>query len=210
MDSFFGFLRIPSLYDLGVMLPGIIVGLTIHEFSHALVATSLGDDTPRREGRLTLSPLSHIDPVGVLLLLIAGFGWAKPVPVNPYNFRGDPRNGMALVALAGPLSNFVLAFIIVLFLAFGGINLPYAWEIGITAVAINVSLGVFNLLPVFPLDGEKIFNRFFSYEIRKFMVSYGQAILLLLLFTGAISFVLQPITRFILNFYFALFKFLVG
>ncbi|NYE58661.1 site-2 protease family protein [Carboxydothermus ferrireducens] len=210
MDSFFGFLRIPSLYDLGVMLPGIVVGLTIHEFSHALVATSLGDDTPRREGRLTLSPLSHIDPVGFLLLLIAGFGWAKPVPVNPYNFRGEPRNGMALVALAGPLSNFVLAFIIVLFLAFGGINLPYAWEIGITAVAINVSLGVFNLLPVFPLDGEKIFNRFFSYEIRKFMVSYGQAILLLLLFTGAISFVLQPITRFILNFYFALFKLLAG
>jgi len=210
MDSFFGFLRVPSLYDLGVMLPGIIVGLTIHEFSHALVATSLGDDTPRREGRLTLSPLSHVDPVGFLLLLIAGFGWAKPVPVNPYNFRGDPRNGMALVALAGPLSNFVLAFIIVLFLAFGGINLPYAWEIGITAVAINVSLGVFNLLPVFPLDGEKIFNRFFSYEIRKFMVSYGQVILLLLLLTGAISFVLQPITRFILNVYFALFKFLAG
>ncbi|GAV24641.1 site-2 protease family protein [Carboxydothermus islandicus] len=210
MDSFFGFLRVPSLYDLGVMLPGIIVGLTIHEFSHALVATSLGDDTPRREGRLTLSPFSHVDPVGFLLLLIAGFGWAKPVPVNPYNFRGDPRNGMALVALAGPLSNFVLAFIIVLFLAFGGINLPYAWEIGITAVAINVSLGVFNLLPVFPLDGEKIFNRFFSYEIRKFMVSYGQVILLLLLLTGAISFVLQPITRFILNVYFALFKFLAG
>ncbi|GAV22323.1 site-2 protease family protein [Carboxydothermus pertinax] len=210
MDNVFSFLSIPSLYDLGVMLPGIILGLTVHEFSHALVASQLGDDTPRREGRLTLSPFAHLDPLGFLMLLLAGFGWAKPVPVNPYNFRGEPRTGMALVAVAGPLSNFALAFVIIIFLALGGIRLPYAWEIGITAVAINVSLGVFNLLPIFPLDGEKIFGRFFSYRVQEFMASYGQAILLLLLFTGVISYILQPITKFILNIYYLIFKLLVG
>lgn len=205
-----GFLSIPSLYDLGVMLPGIILGLTVHEYFHALVAHRLGDKTAEAEGRLTLSPLAHLDPLGFLMLLIAGFGWAKPVPVNPSNFKGDPRTGMALVALAGPISNFILALIIIIFLGLGGINIPYAWEIGITAVAINVSLGVFNLLPVFPLDGEKIFGRFFSYRVQQFMATYGQAILLLLLFTGVISFILQPITRILLNLYYMLFKLIGG
>ncbi|HHW44713.1 MAG TPA: site-2 protease family protein, partial [Desulfotomaculum sp.] len=95
-------LNLPTLYEVGIMLPGIILGLTLHELAHGWTADRLGDHTARYQGRLTLNPLAHVDIIGLILLFVAGFGWAKPVPVNPYNFRGDVRRGMMLVSLAGP------------------------------------------------------------------------------------------------------------
>jgi len=139
----------------------ILICLTIHELAHGAAAYALGDDTAKRMGRLTLNPIRHIDPVGFLMLLIARFGWAKPVPVDMRNFR-RPKVGMAITALAGPMSNFLLAMLILLFqvpilrlFAGGGAGATVAQMIWGTAT-ISVLLGVFNLLPIPPLDGSKI------------------------------------------------------
>ena len=151
---------------IGIGLAGLIVGFTVHEFSHALTAHMQGDDTARRMGRLTFNPVKHIDLLGFLLLLVVGFGWAKPVQVDPYNLRGG-RLGMSFVAFAGPLSNFVLAFILGLVFRFDllpvvlqtrGISSPE--EIlgfaAFLAIFFNLILGIFNLIPLPPLDGSKV------------------------------------------------------
>ena len=150
-----------------VVIP-LIVSLVIHEYAHARAAAMLGDDTARRSGRLTLDPTAHIDPIGTVLLPLLGipFGWAKPVPVNPTRFRRDinMRFGMAITALAGPLSNIVLAAIFAT--AFGVLVAeqvtlaPAQWtntaRLLATLMSVNVSLAVFNLLPIPPLDGSRI------------------------------------------------------
>ncbi len=148
------------------LLPGFIIGLTFHEFSHAYVATRLGDSTARDMGRLTLNPIAHLDLFGTLMLVFAGFGWAKPVPVNATLLR-SPRRDMAMIALAGPVSNVVLALLI-------GFGLRAAYPDGfsaaqtassltstmiwitVQAVWINVILAAFNLIPIPPLDGSRI------------------------------------------------------
>ena len=151
---------------IGIGLAGLIVGFTVHEFSHAFTAHMQGDNTARRMGRLTFNPVKHIDLLGFLLLLVVGFGWAKPVQVDPYNLRGG-RLGMSLVAFAGPLSNFVLAFILGLVFRFD--LLPVVFQArGISgveeilgfaaflAIFFNLILGIFNLIPLPPLDGSKV------------------------------------------------------
>ncbi len=154
------------LLVIGIGLAGLIVGFTVHEFSHAFTAHMQGDDTARRMGRLTFNPLKHIDLLGFLLLLVVGFGWAKPVQVDPYNLRGG-RLGMSLVAFAGPLSNFILAFALGLVFRFDlvpvvldtrGISgveeiLGFA---AFLAIFFNIILGIFNLIPLPPLDGSKV------------------------------------------------------
>ena len=140
----------------------ILICLTIHELAHGAAALALGDDTAKRMGRLTLNPIKHIDPIGFLMLLVVRFGWAKPVPVDMRNFR-HPKFGMAVVALAGPVSNFLLAALILLFqvpivrLLQGGDGIGYLVGdmLRMTAL-ISVFLGVFNLLPIPPLDGSKV------------------------------------------------------
>jgi len=136
-----------------IYLVSIVIAITIHEFSHAWVADKLGDPTPRLAGRLTLNPLAHLDPIGTLALLIARFGWGKPVPIDPYNLA-SPKKDEALISLAGPASNLILAVILSLILRFSPIPLPvYLFFI---IIVLNISLALFNLLPIPPLDGSKI------------------------------------------------------
>ena len=150
------------LADLLIIAPGFIAGLTLHEFSHALAASRLGDPTARSAGRLTLNPLAHLDLFGTIALVFVGFGWAKPVPVNPSHLR-FPRRDMALIALAGPVANVLLAAAISLALRFVVfpriapelVSTPLTMVL-IQAVWINIILAVFNLIPIPPLDGSRI------------------------------------------------------
>lgn len=178
----------------------LVIAFTIHEFMHAYVAYQLGDSTAKNQGRLTLDPRSHLDVLGSLMLLAFGFGWAKPVPVNPNYLRNGPKAGMAVVAAAGPISNLVLAglgalaFKAVMATA-GGIPptpilpfLPTSWQIMTTFVFINVLLFFFNLLPIAPLDGFKIVAGLLPYptsaSFRK-LEPAGPLILVLLLIFGS-------------------------
>lgn len=141
-------------------LPGILLGLVLHEFAHAFAADRLGDPTPRMMGRLTLNPIAHIDPVGLLMLFIARFGWAKPVMTNPSRYK-IKRYGFAIVGLAGPVTNFLLAaiFLAVLYTMYTvgwTANLNFLVMILFNAAWVNLALGIFNLLPIPPLDGYNI------------------------------------------------------
>jgi Zn-dependent protease len=142
----------------------LVIALSVHEYAHARVADELGDPTPRLNGRLTLNPLSHLDPIGTLMLLIFRFGWGKPVPIDPYNLR-NPKKDQALIALAGPLSNFIVAIAFSLFFHLLSLFIPVfnstlIFSFAVTVVIMNLGLGIFNLLPFGPLDGAKIFIGF--------------------------------------------------
>lgn len=180
--------NLPSFYDILIITPAVVVGLTVHEFAHGWVADKLGDPTPRYAGRLTLNPVAHIDPIGLLLLYIAHFGWAKPVPINPYYFR-NRRQGLILVSLAGPLANVLAAFTAVLLLGLWGFGSRIAIDILQTMIWINIVLAVFNLIPVPPLDGSKVLAGLMPGH-QEWLVrfeQYGVILLLLLVFSGAIG-----------------------
>jgi Zn-dependent protease len=158
----------------------ILISISINEFAHAKAADVLGDPTPRLSGRLTLNPLAHLDPIGFLMLLIIRIGWAKPVPINPYNFK-NPNTGMMIVGLAGPFSNFIIAWVLAIFLR----NIPaphYLWYDALTAaIWINLALMVFNLLPIPPLDGSRIFTQYLPVETQMYLERYGFIILVFIL-----------------------------
>jgi len=173
----------------------LIIALTVHEFSHAWVATSLGDETPRMHGRLTLNPLAHLDILGSILLIIGGFGWAKPVPVNPYQLGKRTPAGLMLVSLAGPFSNFVLAALAALPIRLRLIDatawlsatswFPTLYSFLVEFIFINLILMLFNLIPISPLDGDKIAEYFAPPSIARLLERvrpYGPILLLLLLF----------------------------
>jgi len=172
----------------------LLIAFSFHEFAHAFTANAFGDDTPRMNGRLTLNPTAHLDLVGTLMLLFAGFGWAKPVPVNPYNLRRRSPSALMWVSLAGPLSNLLLALIaaiplragVVKFTASGGL-FPTLSSFLIEFIIINLALMLFNLIPVAPLDGEKIAQYFFPPSWARFLDQirpYGPIILMAVLFLG--------------------------
>ncbi|AEG61187.1 site-2 protease family protein [Desulforamulus ruminis] len=173
----------------------ILIALPLHEFAHAAVAFKLGDNTARDEGRLSVNPIRHLDPLGTILLMVAGFGWAKPVPVNPWHFK-NRKQGMMLVSLAGPLSNLSLAVLAVIVLGFlkpSGNTLFIFYNF----IYINVLLAVFNFLPIPPLDGSKILagilpgRQQWLYQLEQ----YGTPILFLLIFLG----ILSPVLRFFID-----------
>lgn len=199
--------NIPSPFEIALLLPAIIIGLTFHELAHGYVAYRLGDSTAAQQGRLTINPIAHIDPIGFIALFLVGFGWAKPVPVNPFNMRGDPQRNMLLVSLAGPATNIVLAFVFAILFGLGLANLfPYGHEIVIRIIYINIVLAVFNLLPIPPLDGSKILAGLLPPSQARIIYTleqYGFIILLVLLFTGVIgkilSVVIVPIFRLLMG-----------
>ena len=196
-----------SLLGLILTLPGVIIAITFHEFAHAYAAVKLGDDTPRYQGRLSLNPLSHLDPVGFIMLIFIHIGWGKPVEINPRNFdrKISMQTGEAIVSLAGPLMNFILA---ILFTVIYAIILKFAPSFAFTQIGIlimtilqytiivNIGLGVFNLIPLPPLDGSKIFKNFLSYNARRWLEERGQIfylIFLVLWITGLAGIIISPI-----------------
>lgn len=186
---------IQSLFEKPILLVlwvvAVIVALTFHEFSHGLTARFLGDHTAEDAGRLTLNPLAHIDWIGFFLLLIAGFGWAKPTPINPYNMKYQ-RFGSAIVALAGPISNLTLAFVIAIalrlvttFIEVSPNNLMVIFFL--LCIEVNALLAAFNLIPIPPLDGSKVLYSFVGAkfpEVVVFLERYGMWLLLGLVFFG--------------------------
>ena len=152
-------MRFPNLMspDMIFRIPALLLALTIHEFAHAFVSHRLGDPTPKRQGRLTLNPLAHIDPFGLIMLWLFRFGWGRPVEIDPSYYR-DRRKGTILVSFAGPLSNMITAFVIAWLhvLALFTTTNPFIFNLLSTAFSFNIFLAVFNLIPIPPLDGSKI------------------------------------------------------
>jgi len=185
-------LRLP-MEVLIILLPILIFSLCFHEFSHGYIAYKLGDHTAARNGRLTLNPLAHLDPIGSLMILFVGFGWAKPVPVNPINFS-NPRIDMMKVAFAGPASNLILAFtgglIMRLVNILGLLQSEMFIQILYFFIFINISLAVFNMIPVAPLDGSQIFGNMISKnnpELALKLQMYGPKILMGVILIGMVT-----------------------
>jgi len=197
--------------DLIFRIPALLIAITFHEYAHARMAYAWGDPTAKLAGRLTLNPISHLDPIGLLMLWIARFGWAKPVPVNPNNFT-DQRKGLFWVSMAGPGMNLLLGLLAAYLLVFTGHLNPMYRIIMQNLLIYNVYLAVFNIIPLPPLDGSKMLlsvlprrNQSLYYRIEP----YGPFILIALLFLGVIGAVILPIANTIISLYIRLAAFFV-
>ncbi len=213
-----------EIVTLLLTLPGVIVAITFHEFAHAFAAYKLGDDTPKMQGRLNLNPLSHMDPIGFVLLIFAHIGWGKPVEINPRNFdrKHSMSAGEAIVSVAGPAMNFVLAIVFTLLYFVIGKFFPsfaisqigfYVMIMIQSAAIVNVGLGVFNLIPLPPLDGSKIFRNFMSYKVKTWLDTYQQYFyiaFLILWITGLAGKLISPIIGWITTGLFNLIGMLFG
>ena len=203
-----------ALLSLLISIPGVLIAITFHEFAHALAADKLGDDTARREGRLSLNPFDHLDPVGSFMLLEAGFGWGKPVHVNPTNYtrKMSMEKGEAIVSIAGPLMNIVLAFIFALIYCvvykFGSMSFLSSTVGGVillilsSIVAVNIGLGVFNLIPLPPLDGSKVIMTFLPYKAKQWFIdnqSVFYIIFVIIWITGLAGTIISPAINWVAN-----------
>ena len=182
-------------------IPGLLIAMVIHEYAHAQVADWMGDDTPRMTGRLTLNPVAHIDPVGLIMLLVAQFGWAKPVMINP-RYYDDYKSGVLKVSFAGPGMNLFLGFLSILLSAI-------LYRLGMLSVEssrflnwimlYNVWFAFFNLIPVPPLDGSKILSMFLpgelSFKYENFNARYGFILLMVVVFSGFINRIINPLAN---------------
>ncbi len=215
LSTVIGYLSDPNkLLGLIISIPAVLIAITFHEFAHAFAADKLGDDTPRRQGRLSLNPLHHLDPVGSLLLLFAGFGWGKPVEVNPSNFNRNisMEKANAIVSVAGPLMNFFLA-IVFTFIYCAIFKFAPKVLIGTTGgaiqllltsiISINVGLGVFNLIPLPPLDGSKVIMPFLPSNAKRFFIEREQIFYIIFIFLwilGIAGYLISPIINYIYKF----------
>ncbi len=207
-----------SLFSILVGIPGVLIAITFHEFAHGFAAYKLGDNTAKNEGRLSLNPFAHLDLIGTLMLVFAGFGWGKPVHVNPNNYtrKISMEKGEAIVSVAGPLMNFVLAIVFTLIYyavyKYAGAEFldSTVGEIIMLLIAsiitINIGLGVFNLIPLPPLDGSKIIMPFLPYKAKQWFVNNEQIfylVFIVLWITGIAGMIITPainwITRGILD-----------
>lgn len=196
--------------DLIYTLPALLIALVLHEWAHAFISYKLGDPSPKLEGRLSLNPLKHLDPIGALCLLIFHFGWAKPVSVNPYYYK-DKKMGMSLTALAGPVMNFILAFIVIFIIGlmvklsprsiYSNDIVFYIYTVLNYTAILSVGLGIFNLIPIPPLDGSKVLLAVLPEETYFKLMKYeryGFIILILFLYLGFDS-ILTPIMNGIID-----------
>ena len=191
------------MFDFNIMhivagLPGLLIAMVIHEYAHAQVAVWLGDFTPRLMGRLTLNPKAHVDPIGMLMLFLVHFGWAKPVMINPRNFK-NPKRDDILVSLAGPAANFITAFLALLALLIysriGGDMTAGVYLVFQMIIEYNIGFGIFNLIPLPPLDGShvlmQLLPRDMAYKLAG-LERYSFLILIVLLMTPVLSMILIP------------------
>lgn len=185
-------------------LPGVLIAITFHEFAHAYTAYKLGDETPKLQGRLNLNPFSHVDIFGLMFLVVAGFGWGKPVEIDPRNFNGkySISKAEAIVAVAGPIMNFIIAFIFlvinVILIITGALShlAPIIAIIIDRVISINIGLGLFNLIPLPPLDGSKVLMHFLPYNGKQWFYEHEGVfymVFVLLLITGLSSIILNPL-----------------
>ena len=189
------------MFDFGSMIytvPALLIAITIHEYAHAVTADAMGDPTPRYLGRLTFTPLAHLDILGAVMLALFHFGWAKPVAINPNNFR-NRREGMIKVSLAGPAANLFLCFLaalIMVVMSKFNVLTPGVSAFLLWTMQYNVWFAFFNLLPIPPLDGSRLLDEFLSpraaYKYNSFVGAYGLYILIALVASGLISYIITP------------------
>lgn len=203
-----------QLIGLLISAPGVLIAITFHEFAHGYAAYKLGDDTAKNQGRLSLNPFAHLDPIGTLMLLVAGFGWGKPVEINPRNFNRNitMSKGDAIVSIAGPLMNILLAFVFsIIYFAIGTFAPVFAIgsQLGLIimtilqmTVIINIGLGIFNLIPLPPLDGSKVLKNFLPYSARTWMENYESIfyiVFVVLWVTGLAGWIISPVINGVYN-----------
>ncbi|MST99919.1 site-2 protease family protein [Tissierella pigra] len=187
--------------DMIYNLPGLFTAIIFHELAHGLMAYKLGDSTAKDAGRLTLNPLKHLDLTGFIFLLLFRFGWAKPVPINSFNFK-NRKLGTIMVSLVGPISNFIIAFIVGFILSLDLITNAIVFEILFITLWYNIMLGVFNLLPFPPLDGSKIVASLLPKKLEYYFYKYERyfyLILIILIATNTVDKLMRPIIDAVLN-----------
>ncbi len=189
---------------IALRIPALLIAITIHEFAHARMAYHFGDSTAKMQGRMNLNPISHLDPIGTIMILLVGFGWAKPVPINPYNFN-QYRRGLRWVSFAGPMVNFILGFFSLLLFTIlfnSGLTGGLLMRFILVLTQLNILLGIFNLIPIPPLDGSKILmsvlpDSYLGYY--RTIEQYAPLILLGLIITRVLGVIIFPLYNLILN-----------
>ncbi len=207
---------------IALRIPVLLIVITVHEFAHARMAYHFGDATAEKQGRMNLNPINHLDPIGSLMILLVGFGWAKPVPINPLNFN-QYRSGLRWVSFAGPMSNLIFGFFSLLIfrillssglLFSGGMNISsLAIEFFQQLIMINIYLALFNLLPIPPLDGSKILMSFLSdanLGLYRQLERYAPLILIGLIITGVLGTIIFPLARLVIVIYETILQFIPG